>query len=382
MKKYILPLILILLLSFTLIGNCAWLSGWDYRIELAIGDYAGDFGGSVTWFPVDVFLTVAQAEEVFVELTTDAEYKQIQFTQNDGTSLLYGHMKLFDVSEKLGIFAVSATGWTINANTSIWMYYDKDHADNDTYIGATNTAACEAVYNAEYAAVYPMDDGVDNAHIYDATSNNNDGTKLDANDPIEAAGKVGQGQDFDGTEDYITIPAITLDDFTIEMWVEPDDLDSYRIMITNNVPNDPYLMIRFNATGTNIYCVVVDDEHDYFLYDFAHGCSVDTFYYITLIVNGTTGKIYINTVEKGTDTTVGFGSCSFLTNFYIGEDNRGGGDSAPFDGVMDEIRISTTARSVAWMKGTYNSTKDTLLTYGSEETEAVEVNAIFFGANF
>ncbi|MBW2632475.1 MAG: hypothetical protein JRC90_12110 [Deltaproteobacteria bacterium] len=39
----------------------------------------------------------------------------------------------------------------------------------------------------------------------------------------------------------------------------------------------------------------------------------------------------------------------------------------PIDGKMDEIRMSYTVRSAAWIKATYNSLWGTLLTYGSEE---------------
>ncbi|GAH49391.1 unnamed protein product, partial [marine sediment metagenome] len=113
----------------------AWLSGWDKRIKLDI-DYTNKIGAGVTWFPVTVFLTATQGEEVFAELTTDAEYLKVAFTKTDGTTELYGECELFDVSEQKGIFHVSRTGWTIDANTSIYMYYDKDHADNNTYIGA------------------------------------------------------------------------------------------------------------------------------------------------------------------------------------------------------------------------------------------------------
>jgi hypothetical protein len=41
--------------------------------------------------------------------------------------------------------------------------------------------------------------------IKDSTSNNNDGTKKAANEPIEVTGKVGKAQDSDGVDDYISI---------------------------------------------------------------------------------------------------------------------------------------------------------------------------------
>jgi hypothetical protein len=53
-----------------------------------------------------------------------------------------------------------------------------------------------------------------------------------------------------------------------------------------------------------------------------------------------------------------------------------------FGGVEDEVRISDTNRSAAWLKATYNSLWDTLLTYSAEETKTVTDNSILFGCNF
>lgn len=134
----------------------AWLSGWDKRIKIDIGDYAGDIGASVTWFPVTVFLTATQCEEVFVELTTDEEYLKVAFTKADGTTELYGDCELFDASEEKGIFHISRDGWVINTNTSIYLYYDADHVDNTTYIGKSGGTAAQSVYDANFKVVHHM----------------------------------------------------------------------------------------------------------------------------------------------------------------------------------------------------------------------------------
>jgi len=55
------------------------------------------------------------------------------------------------------------------------------------------------------------------------------------------------------------------------------------------------------------------------------------------------------------------------------------GSSQYFRGYIDELRLADVPRSAAWIKATYNTLWDTLLTYGSEE---VLGNAIFFGMNF
>jgi len=49
-----------------------------------------------------------------------------------------------------------------------------------------------------------------------------------------------------------------------------------------------------------------------------------------------------------------------------------------FNGLLDEVRISSVARSSAWIKASYNSGNNSLVSYGAEEGMD---NAIFFGIN-
>jgi len=594
MKKYLLLLILILFLTFTLLGDCDWLAGWDKRIELAINDYAGDIGGAVTWFPVDVFLTATQGEEVFVELTTDAEYLKVAFTKADGTTELYADCELFDVSEEKGIYHMSRAGWTINANTSIYMYYDKDHADNTNYIGATNTepafeglvtfvfddgpdtnlsiktlfdaqgeVACaaiptdyigtggymtwanvitlqaggweilnhgethtnlttlnEAQIRAEFDVsqalfkangitptnmAYPHADtnetvtgvvqeyfrsgrlggvyvnpqiidvyvlvsrhaddhtlindykadvdiakagnrwvifyihstdeddetmlntlidyiqaeGVDivtinqgldifapistsvwdrnfklvyhmadktTSTVQDSTSKSNDGAKKGANEPVEATGKVGQAQDFDGVNDYIRVPASTdlnpeTGDFTVEV-VFNGAAQTFNRLASNKEGNVEGWVIQ-GETGTDAAARFAPEDHNgtEILCVGTGSTLYDTNWHYLVGIRNTTG----DTIEMYADvdgdtrsledtTTVTINSTNDL---YIG--SASDGTTSPFDGIIDEFRISKAVRSAAWRKGTYNSLWDTLLTYGSEE---IPVNVIFFSTPF
>lgn len=360
-----------------------WLAGWDYRIELAIADYAGDIGGIVTWFPVEVFLTATQAEEVFAELTTDAEYKKMQFTQADGTSLLYGHMKLFDVSEELGIFTVSATGWTINANTSVWLYYDKENVDNDTYIGATNTSACEAVYNPQYIAVYTMADGVDNAHIYDATDNDNDGTKKDADEPIETAGKVGRGQNFAGDDDIISMTDNAGWDtggaVTLETVFKTSVQQNSKGMIVHDISNYKYMLHLTGASGRILFFIVSASGSSFAdNLESAGYYSDGVFRYIAAVYDKTLGSDRLVLYRNGASVATANGYNQDIT---AGDEGLTLGQYTTnyCNFIQDVVRISNSARSAAWIEGTYNSIWDTLFTYGSEE-EAPVVGITWNGA--
>ena len=52
------------------------------------------------------------------------------------------------------------------------------------------------------------------------------------------------------------------------------------------------------------------------------------------------------------------------TNVRLG---RPGASLRYFDGMIDEVRISTTARSTAWIKASYESERDHLIDFGTEE---------------
>ena len=386
LKTKLLPLILILLLTFTLIGDCDWLAGWDYRIELEIADYAGDIGGEVVWFPVTVFLTSTQGQEVFTELTTDAEYLKVAFTKADGETELYAECELFDVSEQKAIFHISRDGWVINANTSIFLYYDKDHADNDTYIGAINTAAGAAVWDGNFLAVYHMVDATTST-IVDSTSNSYDLTKGAANTPNEITGKIGKAQDFnDNFNDYVknvtlfdTMPAA----LTIEQIVSVDVKTGSNQMTLHksNVFGQDRMFVLHKEDNTISFDY---EEHDsgYLSLTFDDSWVLDTHHHLAITWDTSNGIIfYFNGATSGGDgTATTLPDSGTHADFEIARHPNSAGYE--FDGAMDENRYSGSLRSAAWIKGTHNSLWDSLLTYGSEETEAVVTNIMFMFSDF
>jgi len=355
----------------------AWLSGWDKRIEISIGDYANDIGAEVVWFPVTVFLTATQCEEVFVELTTDAEYLKVAFTKADGTTELYSECELYDQSEELGVFHVSRDGWTINANTSIFLYYDKDHADNTTYIGAINTAAGAAVWDGNFEAVFHMVDATTST-VVDSTSNNIDLTKAGANNPLQTtSGKVGYAQHF--SSDYMT-HATFLD-------VMPDDLTVEACMRLDVIDINHYIFFKYNVVGNDNIALSINADEQVQLWARASGVektltstntvNAETWYYVVGVQTAdAVMKVYLDTavdsgdilgsIADGTQTDIVIGAYNVTPDFGV-------------DGIMDELRFSSTPRAATWLKGTYNSLWDTLFTYGSEEKYG---NVIFFGSNF
>ena len=88
---------------------------------------------------------------------------------------------------------------TLTDSTTIYVDYDgsrSKYAADDTY-------GSEAVWSGE-GGVWLLDD-LTTSTVADSTANGFTGTKRASNSPIEATGKVGQGQDFSNGDDYIEV---------------------------------------------------------------------------------------------------------------------------------------------------------------------------------
>ena len=277
-------------------------------------------------------------------------------------------------------------------NTTAYRYYAFKFADNHTHaswmgvrhIGLQTTVAAQSVYDGNFKAVYHMNDATTST-IYDSTSNNNDGTKKAANEPVEATGKVGQAQDFDGSDDDIALPSLgTTDTLTIESIVKvdtfADELNKGIVASRTWVAGKVDFGYSMKGTATDKWKFQFDVYSELTPVSNKVDFALDTYYYLagTYDKTGTSQKMYYNDTLDRTITSGQTWHTVSLTDLDIGDFLSG----RYANGIIDEVRISTNIRTAAWLKATYNSLYDTLLTYGSEETGGVVANAIFFGCNF
>jgi hypothetical protein len=357
---------------------------YDKRIKITIDHTKID--ADLSWFPVTVFLTSSQGEEVFTEFDADEDFDRCAFTTSDGETQLYADCELFDISESKAIYHVSKTGWTVSSSTDtdIYLYYSNIADHNTTYISKSGGTAGESVWDSNFKAVYHMQDNTTST-ILDSTSNDNDGTKKGANEPIEATGKVGQGQDFDGTDDYIDIG--NLGDlgttYTAEAVAKFDNVTSNDIVVsyrTDDETDDNNVAIQLDKNGDDARFIVRDENRSNTgVAGKENILAIDTWYYLAGYRNGNTTSIQVDAGTAATD----------IDSFGTVRGTRGGigaiyNDSynvfSTFAAItICEVRISSTDRSAAWIAATYDSLWDNLLTYGSEETAPTgEVSNVLF----
>ena len=348
----------------------AWLSGYNKRIKLTIDKDQVD--EALVDFPVLLALSTSSGigdvdvSSVFDEL--GANSLKLAVTTDNGTTECYVEVAGWDNGNEKAELHVKVPSIDKDNDTILYLYYNSDHADNTDYVGATNTSAAESVWDSNYKAVYHMNDGADTSHIYDSTSNDNDGTKKGANEPNEVAGSVGKAQDFD--EDYINCGnnVRPVSAISVEVLATPHAFDSGGCIIGTGRNGGA---LSFYPYGTDIrFCVYTTTWR--YLEIAQADVSLNEPHYFAHTYDQTDLIAFLEGIQKDIghysgDITYDGKPCE------IGGYPSSGSPYNPvpaetFDGVIDEVRISDIARSAGWIATTNAGLTDVLITYENEET--------------
>jgi hypothetical protein len=356
----------------------AWLSGWANRVKLTVDH--NDIDDALSNFPVLLYISTSSGRNsedisfVFDELGSDANRKKIAVTTSDGETQCYVEIEKWDHANEQAWLWVKAPSISSGADTDFYLYYDADHADNTDYVGDPNSTPAESVWDSNFKFVSHMKDDPDTSHIRDSTANSTDGTKKGTNEPAEATGKISKAQDFDGDDDLINLGSIGSGhplmlngtDVTIEFWAKWDgNGDAYQRVVDKSTA----------GSMSNGYGAFLDLVNNFELWAdggrwiaSVTGLSLSGawhYYVLRAQAGTTTGNAYLDIVDK-TGTKVARTIPNATANMRIGSWNHD--DAREFKGLLDEIRISNVARSYAWIKATYETSRDHLLDWGSEET--------------
>jgi len=225
----------------------------------------------------------------------------------------------------------------------------------------------------------------------DSTSNNHNGTSngnMTSGDQV--AGKIDGSLNLDGNDDYIQTTSNelkTLDSFTLSVWFKADSTtvpqhilwegpasqngwgdgsgnpDSHEMHLTickfdtNNTLNFFY---GYEGSGSNFTPAVEIIMPFSDTTNWNHAVAV-----MTGAGTSPSAELFLNGVSQGTDTGTQTNRTAWDTNLRIG---RPGPSQRYFDGMTDEVRILETAASASWVKASYESERDDLLDFSSEET--------------
>jgi hypothetical protein len=359
------------LLDFGLEEN--WLSGWNKRIKITIDN--NDVDSALSSFPVLVYLSNSSGRNnddvsfIFDELQNNTNRKKIAITTSDGVSQCYVEIERWvDPNEQAWLW-VKVPSISNTTDTDLYLYYDKNHVDNTVYVGDTGSTAAQNVWDSSFKGVWHLSEtsgGV--GAIKDSTSNNNAGTD-NGSPTFNATGRIDSAISFDGIDDYINMSNSASLQFTssltIEAWINLESFGSgsdVDIVLRKGEgnPNDYQLAIHYQKLALMI------EENDDAGLESSANLTATTWYYLAGTWNGSIRRVYLNGSEDGSGSKNG-SIIPDTRDIYIG--GRLGTDLST--GVIDEVRASNATRSAAWVKASYESGRDDLIDFGSQNYDYV-----------
>jgi len=202
----------------------------------------------------------------------------------------------------------------------------------------------------------------------DSTSNDRDGIhKGNSTGPVTytSSGKIGGAIEFDNSDDWIQVDGDVgvTGAMTIEHWYYTTNQNSGGYFFDNRDPGSWWYIKNYTGGTCASYPgnICFEDR----VWAESSEWSANQWQYIVVTDDTTTVRMYVNGVEVGTGT----GEASTIsTNLRYGTRYT---NSNYLDGKMDEVRISSTARSADWIKATYLSESDQFNSFGNEETPGI-----------
>ncbi len=328
--------------------------GWAHSQKLVLNTTASGAGvaGAVTGFPVLVRLTGANFN--FAE--AQAGGADVRVAKSDGTPLSYEIERWDASSQTAEIWVKVDTVFGNNSSQFFMMYWGNSNAASES-----NGAAVFDTANG-FQGVWHLNEA-DGAPVKDATANHYDGGPS-TTAPASVPGMVGPAQKFDGAATFLTMSGTAtgkLDfqeygTYTVSAWVLTDTLksgnDSLRQYIVSK--GNPEYTLQMNITKGWDFGEFVDATK--WNYVTSTGAA-HVWSYAVGVRSGTSMYLYVDGILA--DTTVKFSAVGIArnsTDLVIGR-HAGNVNSSYFDGVIDEVRISSVSCSADWIKLCYMNQK-------------------------
>jgi hypothetical protein len=263
-------------------------------------------------------------------------------------------------------------------DTSYYIYYG-NAAASDYAVSATYGR--NAVWS-DYDAVYHMNEDPSGSapQMIDSTGNSNDGTSagsMTSGDLV--TGKLGEGIDFDGTNDYIDLANRIVNatgNVSYSSWAKPNTTSGVRVLAAL-AAGTAYRSGLYQPD--NVYRFSVNSASTFIS---TSSANVNNWTYLVGTYDTSTTRLY----AAGSQVASSSSAQTTLTTETAFIGSRGGVDLF-FSGVLDEIRFTNSVLSANWITTEYNNQSSPSTFYSAEAEEAnsvtVEDNfAIFFGTVF
>jgi hypothetical protein len=323
-----------------------FLQGWNYRKQITI-DYS-KVTSDLTSFPVLISITDSDLK---TKAQTDGN--DILFMDNIGVAQQLNHeIENYDSSTGSLVAWVNIPIVSSTADTIFYMYYGNPNCGNQQHV--------ENTWISDFQAVWHMNNDPTNS-ILDSTANHNDGISQGGMIHSDlVTGKVGKCLNFDGRDDFIALSSILNGQSgTIEAWIYANAGGDYRCILTKgqSFSNDAYFMFCIHGNTGGFYSRAIGYDAGNIVCGNVN--VLNAWHQVVGISDGNKWFVYIDGRLQSPIISGGYNDGEWFDSFTgdtysIGALNRPT-YRGPFDGYIDEVRVSSAIESPSWILTEYNN---------------------------
>jgi Concanavalin A-like lectin/glucanases superfamily/Domain of unknown function (DUF2341) len=337
-------------------------TSWKYKqpIILNTSVSGADISSTIYEFPVLVRLTAANFDFDLIQNSGT----EIRFTSSKGARLNHEIERWDSIGEKAEIWVKVDTIFGNNDTQSIIMYWgNPDAADISSSQSVFDTAS-------GFEGVWHLNETNNNNEAIDATPNHLNGNAYQMTIKTPPNGAIGYARSFDGAAGYISMPNTASsklnfsenDTFTLSAWVYADTFDNVYRTIAAKGYQQYFLQLSYFPSGKPLWQFSTYYQQDnWHMSDFT--ATARTWVLLTSVKLGSLHYLYCNS-ELVDNTTNIYAHPETALNrdttddFSIGRFMKEANYPAQFGycyykGMIDEVRVSSVARSADWIRLSY-----------------------------
>ena len=336
-------------------------NNWRYRKAITI--LAASVDATLTDFPVYVDLSDL-GSAFFNNVRSDGG--DIRVTQGDGLTEIPREVVFVDTTTGRGELYFKANTLSSTTNTTFYVYYGNSSA---TDYDPASTYGSQNVWTNNFAGVWHMQDASGNT-ITDSTAGGYTGIKgAGSATPIATTSPRGYAQQFDGN-DYIDLGDVLnpgSSNWTISTWFKPNAVGTLNASILYNKEN-----LYEASAGGGAHTFAWQPNWSW-TGGSSYPISVGQWSYGVVTYDQLNQRMY----KDGSPVYIGAltGSIGSNTSRLL---FAARGDTSPasfFTGELDEVRMSSVARSDAWIAAEFINQATTTDFYNISTTESAFVRS-------
>jgi hypothetical protein len=341
--------------SFTITVTQPWYNNaWLDRKKITI-DHT-KVGANLTNFPVLVSITDAG-----LAAHAQSTGNDILFTASDGVTKLNHQIESYTSATGTLVAWVNVATVSSTVDTVIHMYYGNASAANQQNAGA--------VWDANYKGVWHFNQNPTGSanDIPDSTANADNGSSQGAmTSANQVTGLFGGSLSFNGSTDYVstTTASTTPQVYTEEAWIKTSSVTGHKILGFEGAQTGTaaanWNLNMYIGTDGQAYAGVFNTSFPASIATYTTTVNDNAWHDIVATYDSgtTTVSLYVDGTLRGTATAAAAQSVTGywrMGSYKLSGWSNGSGTDGFFTGTIDEVRVSTAARTAAWISTEYNN---------------------------